>query len=196
VIGKALTFLRKRLDDYVRAELAGGNEPVADKVVLLDGDKMNPITFQEGAISELLIKVEEERLLRAADPYLSVQSDGRPARKQPDLRLILHLLFVARFKQYETGWDYLTKVIECLNMNRTFDRSNSPDLPPGVDRLGVELVSQTFGEQNDVWSALQIAYHPSVLYRLQLVVLRDTRPTPRPEVLPPVVIDLHRTSRL
>src|SRR5262245_54151596 len=108
VIGKVLVFLRKRLDDYLRAELGGaGEDPVADKVVFLDGDKMDRISFQEGAVSELLINLEEERLLRAADPYLGIQDDGKPQRKHPDLRLVLYLLFAARFKQYDTAWDHL-----------------------------------------------------------------------------------------
>ena len=194
MIGGVLSFLRKRLDDYLRAELGGGSEPVGDKVVFVEGDKMEPLTFQEGAVSELLINVEEERVLRAADPYLRVQEDGKPQRVQPDLRLVLYLLFVAKFKQYDQAWNHVGKVIEFLQSNRVFDRQASPELPAGVDKLTVELVSQTFSEQSDVWSSLRLAYHPSVLYRVRLVLFRDVKPAARAQVTKPVVINLHGVS--
>lgn len=197
MIGKVLGFVRKRLDDYLRAELAGGvDDPVADKVVFLDGDKMDPISFQEGAVSELVINVEEERLLRAADPYVRVQEDGKPQRKQPDLRLVLYVLFVARFKQYDLGWDHLAKIIECLQSNPTFDREGHPELPAGVDRLTLELVTQSFAEQSDIWSALKTSYHPSALYRVRLVVLRDVKPVLRDQISQPVVVNVHDVHRV
>ena len=193
VIGKVLACLRKRLDDHLRLELAeAGDAPVADKVVFLDGDKMDPISFQDGAVSALLINVEEERLLRAADPYTRVQEDGKPSRKQPDLRLVLHVLFVARFKQYDLAWDHLTKIIEYLQSNRTFEREGDPELPTGVDKLAFELMTQSLAEQNNIWSALRVAYHPCALYRVQLVVLRDVQPVPRDRITLPVVVHVHR----
>lgn len=194
MIGKVLVCLRKRLDDYLRAQLAEpGDDPAADKVVFLDGDKMDPISFLEGAVSELVINVEEERQLRPADPFAAVQ-DGRSQRKQPDLRLVLHVLFVARFKQYDIAWEHLAKVIEYLQTNRTFERDGSPDLPAGVDKLTFELVTQSFTEQNDVWNALRTTYLPSALYRVRLVVLRDVKPAPRDQITLPVAINLHEIS--
>jgi hypothetical protein len=193
MIGKVLSFLRKRLDDHLRAELAGGvDDPVADKVVLIDGNQLDPIGFREEAVSALLINIEEERLLRAADPYLRVQEDGKPQRQQPDLRLVLYVLFVARFKQYDSAWDHLANVIEYLQSNRIFDREGSPELPSGIDRLTLELATQSFSEQSDVWAMLKTTYHPSALYRVRLVVLRDRQPVRRDQITQPVVIDVHR----
>ncbi|MBC7977199.1 MAG: DUF4255 domain-containing protein [Myxococcales bacterium] len=189
-----LVFLRKRTDDYLRVQLAeAGDDPVADKVVFLDGDKLDPISFQDGAVSELLINIEEDRLLRAADPYSRMQEDGKPSRRQPDLRLVLYVLFVARFKQYDLAWDHLAKIIEYLQSNRTFERESSPDLPTGVDKLTFELMTQSFTEQNNIWSALRTTYQPSALYRAQLVVLRDVKPVPRDQITLPAVVNVHRT---
>jgi hypothetical protein len=195
MIGRVLVFLRGRLNDYLRAELGGGiDDPAVDKVVFLDGDKMEPLTFQEGAVSEVLINVEEDRLLRAADPYARATEDGRPLRVQPDIRLSLHLLFIARFKQYDRAWDHLAKIIECLQTTRVFDRASSPDLPDGVDRLTVELVTQGFAEQNDVWNALRTTYHPSIAYRVRMVVLRDAKPATQDQVTQPVAVIVRKAT--
>jgi len=192
LIGGVLAFLRKRLDAHLRAELAVPGDPIADKVVFLDGDKMDPLTFQEGAVSELLVNVEEERVLRGPDPYVSLREDGKPLRVSPDLRLGLYILFVARFKQYDAGWDHLAQIVDFLRTNRTFERADSADLPAGVDRLTVEFITQSFAEQNEVWSALRATYHPSLLYRVRLVVVRDAMPAAADQITQPVVVRVTR----
>lgn len=176
MIGGVLSFIRKSLDAHLKARLAIPGDPIADKVVFLDGDKMDPVAFPEGAVTELLVKVEEERLLRGADPYKSVQEDGKPLVVSPPLRLGLHLLFVSRFKQYDLAWDHLAEVADFLRTHRCFERADHADLPAGVERLAAEMMSQSFAEQNEVWAALRAAYHPSLLYRVSLAVLRDAHP--------------------
>lgn len=70
--------------------------------------------------------------------------------------MVLYLLFVARFKQYDIAWDHLTKIIEYLQSNRTFEREGHPELPAGIDKLTFELMTQSFAEQNDIWNAPRI----------------------------------------
>jgi hypothetical protein len=195
VIGRVLVFLRKRLNDYLRDEIDGASdEPTGDKVVFIEGNQLDPITFQDSAVTALLVNVDEDRVMRAADPYVRTSDTGKPERKQPDIKLVLYVLFVARFKQYDRAWDHLAKVVEYLQTNKLFERATDADLPPGAERLTAELVTQTFSEQNDVWNALRMTYHPSVLYRVRLVVLRDVKPAGRDQITEPVIIDLHGIS--
>jgi hypothetical protein len=194
MIGDALVFLRKHLDDHLRVELGvTPDDPTGDKVVFLDGDKMEPITFKLGAVSQLLINVEEERVLRQPDLHARVGQDGLPYRIQPDIRLILYILFVSRFKQYELGWEHLSQIIQHFQTNRVFEPENAPDLPAGIEKLVVELVTLDFAGQNEVWNALRTTYHPSILYRVKVIAMRDRKP----EVLPQVGernVDLRKIS--
>jgi hypothetical protein len=195
LIGQVLVFVRKQLDAFLRAELGDDpHDPSADKVVFLDGEKLDPMVFQTGAVSQLLINLEEDRVLRGADPYRRKADDGKPQQVMPEIRLGLYVLFVARFTQYDRAWDHLTKVIEFLQAHRTFERAASAELPAGVDLLSVELVTQTFAEQNEVWNALRATYHPSVLYRLRLVIVRDQVPVGRDQITKPVVVNVRRIS--
>jgi hypothetical protein len=183
MIGDVLVFLRKHLDDHLRMELGGTpDDATGDKVVFLDGDKIEPITFKLGAVSELLINVEEERVLRSADLYSRQAEDGTHQRVQPDIRLILYILFVARFKQYESAWEHLSKIIEHFQTTRVFDHETAPDLPASIEKLVLELVTLGFAEQNEVWNALRTTHHPSILYRVKLIALRDRKPQALPEV--------------
>lgn len=194
MIADVLVFLRKHLDDHLRIELGvTPDDPTGDKVVFLDGDKMEPITFKLGAVSELLINVEEERVLRQADLYARQGEDGIPQRVQPDIRLILYVLFVARFKQYESGWEHLSKIIEHFQTQRVFEPETTPDLPAGIEKLVLELVTLDFAGQNEVWNALRTTLHPSILYRVKLIALRDRKPAVLPQVSEPIV-DLRNSS--
>jgi hypothetical protein len=183
MIGDVLVFLRRHLDAHLRAELGGEqDEPSGDKVVFVDGDQMEPLAFKLGAVSELLINVEEERVLRDADPYSRQAEDGTHQRAQPDIRLTLYVLFVARFKQYESAWNHLSKIIEHFQSMRVFQPQSTPHLPAGIERLFLELVTLSLAEQNEVWNSLRVAHHPSILYRVKLIALRDRKPQTQTQV--------------
>jgi hypothetical protein len=175
LIGGALVFLRKHLDAHLKAELAddAGDDPLEDRVVFVEGDKIEPLSFKLGAVSTLLINVEEERQLRPAELYARRADDDTPRWGQPDIRLVLYVLFVARFKQYDLAWDHLSKIIQRFQHIRVFERETTPTLPQGIDKLVLELVTLDFAQQNEVWNALRITHHPSILYRVKLITLRD-----------------------
>jgi hypothetical protein len=188
MIADVLVFLRKHLDEHLRLELGGSpDEPSGDKVVFVAGDEMEPISFKLGAVSELLINIEEDRVLRSPDLYARPTESGPAQRVQPDIRLILYILFVARFKQYVSAWEHLSKIIEYFQTVRVFDQESTPDLPAGVEKLVLELVTLGFAEQNEVWNALRTTHHPSILYRIKLIALRDRNPQARPMVTESII---------
>ena len=50
MIGGVLTFLRQHLDAHLRTELGETpDDPSSDKIVFVDGDKFEPITFKLAA---------------------------------------------------------------------------------------------------------------------------------------------------
>lgn len=176
MIDETLRFLRQHVDERLRVDAGGSRDEAAgDKVVFLDGDKLDPVSFQPNAVTLVLLNLEEERLLRGADPYSRVGERGATLRVQPELRLILHALFIARFKKYDVAWWHLSKVVEHFQHTRVLDRGAAPGMPEGIERLGFELVTMDLARQNEVWSALRTTLHPSLLYRIQLVGYHDRR---------------------
>jgi hypothetical protein len=173
MISEALIFLKNHLNGHLSAQSGLSLGEIEDRVVFLDGEKLDPISFKLGAVTCLMINVEEEKVLRAADPYVRVATDGSTRRVQPDIRINLYVLFVARFSQYEQGLSYLSRIIEHFQAHRVFDHSNAPELSDRIERLIMELTTQSFAEQNEIWNALRTTYHPSMLYRVRMVVIRE-----------------------
>ena len=183
MFGDVLVLLRDRLNDFIHAQ-SGTPLPDAgeDKVLLIDGEKMDPIEFRLGAITGLLVNIEEEGILRSADPYRGLTADGKPQRVQPEIRLNLYVLFVARFKVYEQGLQYLAMVLRFFQAHRAMDHDNTPALGAEIEKLVLELVTLPMSEQNEIWSALRTSYHPSLLYRVRMVVFKDQVGTSVPQI--------------
>lgn len=178
MIDDVTLFLKNQLNEYLNAQSGWGpGDPGEERVTLLDGEKMEPVTFKLGAITTLLINLEQENVLRSAEPYRRSLADGSSLAVQPEIRLNLYILFVARFKRYEQGLRALSLIIRYFQNHRVLDHGNAPALPKSVEQLVVELVTLPFREQNEVWNALRATYHPSVLYKISLVVFRDEEGT-------------------
>jgi hypothetical protein len=183
MIADALDFVRRNLDAHLRTVMDGGAaDPAADRVVFIDGEQMDPLRFKPDAVTALLVNVEEERVLRPADPYLRRGAEGQALRVQPDIRLMLHLALVASFKQYGQSWTALSRIVEHLQSLRVFDAESTPGLPAGIDRLTVELATLSLPEQNSVWSALRVPLHPALHYRLRLLTFRDASASESPTI--------------
>jgi hypothetical protein len=131
------------------------------------------IPFALGNVTALLINLEEENTLRSADPYVRVASDGIRQKVHPEIRINLYVLFVAHFKDYEQSLSYLSRIIQHFQCHRVFNHQNAPELSERIDQLVLELITLPFSEQNEIWGSLRTSYHPSVLYKVKMIVFRD-----------------------
>lgn len=172
MIGDVLVLLKDRLNTYLNSGLSP-EDSAEDKVVFVDGEKMDPMSFQLGAVSVLLINVEEENTMRPPDLFARTLADGTRQRVQPEIRLNIYVLYVARFKQYEESLNFLSRVIQYFQLNRVLDHHNAPNLSEDIDHLNIELVTLPFSEQNEVWNSLRTTYHPSILYRVRMTTFQD-----------------------
>ena len=174
MIGEVLVLMRDQLNAYLRAQAADPNSPAEDKVQLLDSSATaDTVEFKLGKVTALLINIEQEQLLRPADAFHRQMPDGTVQRVQRELRLNLYVLFVVRFMVYEQGLSMLSQVLRYFQSHPVLDQSHAPKLNPEIEKLTFELVTLPLAEQNTVWSQLRTSYHPSLMYRVRMVVFRD-----------------------
>ena len=174
MIGAALTYLRDRVNTHLLDGVTDSGQPL---VVFIEGDKIDPLSIQSGRVNILVVNVEEERELRGANPYY----DERSQRINPDIPLTISALFIARFNDYPTAWNYLTDIIRFFQSHPVLERADnqaqsSNHMPEGIESLRCEMISLNFQQQNEVWGALRITQHPALLYKIKLITLRDRSP--------------------
>ena len=174
MIGSALTYLRDKVNNHLQDGETDSGQPL---VVFIEGDKIDPLNIQSGRVNILVVNVEEERELRGANPYY----DERSQRINPDIPLTISALFIARFNDYPTSWNYLTDIIRFFQSHPVLERADnqaqsSNNMPEGIESLRCEMISLNFQQQNEVWGALRITQHPALLYKIKLITLRDQQP--------------------
>jgi hypothetical protein len=176
MIGTALNYIRKRLDAHLLSVPGlekDGN--TAGRVIFVEGDKLDPLTIPQGTIAMLVANVQEEREFRAPDRYhrrIAGVHGSQIEGHHPDIHLEITVLFIAQFKDYANAWNQLAQLLFFFQEHPVFDVAVDQDLPAGVGRLANELCSQSFQQQNELWTALRCSLRPSVLYRFRLMTLR------------------------
>jgi hypothetical protein len=149
-------------------------------VVFLQNDKVEHLDLKLGAVTLLLVNLEEEHALRPAEPFRRTLPDGTTQRVQPPIFLNAYVLFVSYFKDYEQSLQFLSLILQFFQNHRVIDHTSFPALGDRFDKLTVELLSLPFAEQNNLWSLLRISYQPSLLYKVRMAVFRDEEGVPLP----------------
>ena len=172
MIADAVGFLRNRLNTTLPRDASGGS--AEDLFVYVGTSKEDSVSFTSNAVSILLVRIEEETALRSPDRYAQVSADGARKKVEPEIRLNVFILFVARFPDdYGLSLQQLSRVVRYFQNHRVFTRENSPELNENIPQLVLELVTPSFSEQNEIWGALRVSYQPSALYKVKMVVFPD-----------------------
>ena len=172
MLSQSLVFLKDQLNHHLNI----GRDPdevQEASVVFIKDQNSESITFKQGAVTILLINLEEENTLRPPNQYAQISPNGERQNINPEIRLVLYVLFVAHFKEYDESLECLSRIIRYFQKNRVMTQGKFPELSENIDKLVFELITLPFSEQNEVWSALRAAYHPSVIYKVRMVVFHD-----------------------
>jgi len=172
MIADVVQFLRDRLNQSVPRDSSGG---VAEDLFVYPGPgKDDSVGFKSDAVSIMLVRIEEDTVLRKPDRYTHVSSDGSRQRAEPEIRMSLCILIVANYHDdYSQSLHHLSRVVRYFQNHRVLNQENSPDLKPEISQLILELITSSFSEQNEIWGTLRSAYHPSALYKVKLIVFQD-----------------------
>lgn len=170
--------------------LPNDNDPPVEIISFLkQQNQQDFIKFELNKVTPILVNVEEENQLRPADRFARMADNGSREKIWPDVRLNLYVLFVSSFYDYTDALYYLGLIVKYFQAHPILDHENTPQLSPEIDRLQVEIITLPFSEQNEVWNALRSAYHPSLLYRVKMLVFQD-----QPDVMAPGIISKVQTD--
>ena len=111
-----------------------------------------------------LVNLDQEPTLRNVPPE-RVQVGATLVVQPAPLKLNVTVLFSASFADYAQALRQLSHVLIFFQSHPVFQFDTHAGLPPPIERLTVELISQTPGK-----------HLPSAAYRLRLVVLQDSEP--------------------
>ena len=166
MIEYVISFLKDKLNNYIRVKT--GSQGF--EVVFIQERNQKEVSFQDNAITTLLVNLEEDYTFRSGAAYERTPNGAN----NPNLYLNLYVLFAANFTDYSQSLKFLSLTIKFFQSHRLFDHHNSPNLNDEIEKLTLELVNLPFTEQREVWAGLGMSYIPSVIYKVRMVVFTDT----------------------
>jgi|SRR5882672_158953 len=175
----AVNFLARELNTYLLARTGGTFGSALLSRVVDDGGKW---AIPDDQIGVALVNIDEERAVKSQLPQ-TVYANGRQVVLEPEIKLNLYLMFAAKFKQYDQGLRQLSQVLLFFQARPVFTPERYPGLDPRIEKLGVDLISLTFEQLNQLWAFVGAKQLPAVVYRVRLAALQDPEPS---AIRPPI----------
>jgi Pvc16 N-terminal domain len=168
VIDKALTVLAGQLNAFLNARFGGD---VTEQAALGPVPDQSKDTIPAHPLTLSLVRIEEERVVKTQTA--TRKRDGQVEDIPPDIKLNLFVMVVAHGTNYANTLKFLSATVAFFQSRPVFDHANCPGLDESIEKLLVELHTQTFEEQNQLWGSLSLRYLPSVLYRVRMLIIQE-----------------------
>lgn len=169
MIDATLQFLASRLNFYLRM-----NQPVQEDMAVVSKILENDGKESDLSVNKLclfLVNIENEvNIQKLAKREFDGLREVIPAKQ---VYLNLYVVLASNFKcmNYVESLGVLSKAITFLQDHSVFDRTNSPDMPIGIEKLLVNMENLGFQDMNSLWGMLGCKYVPSVLYKIRTITL-------------------------
>jgi len=179
MINDVLTKIKDNLNDYLKSIASLGTNQVSYP----DGKKLDPLIFPENNVVPILVNIEEEKMIRQANNYAGVITNGIKTELNPAIGINMLVLFVSSFSDYEQSLQFISLIISYFQKFPFFDHYNMPSLPDSVEKVTVELITLPIAQRNELWSSLKVTYRPSVLYKIGVLIYNDDTPAVAEQII-------------
>jgi len=187
MIRTALEFIRSELEAYMvereqDAAYTIGSVVSLQSLLLPDGTiNTNDTTH----VTTMVVNIEE--ICREGKrPYYTPANNKEFYKLNPPVELDISILFAAHSNDYPTALRDISDVVAFFQANPVFDEQRFPSLNKSVteptnkpwqviDKLVFTLHNLSFEQQNNLWGLLGSKYIPSVVYKMKMLTVFETR---------------------
>lgn len=172
MLEKPIQFIESLLKNYLRLRNRGAG---TDNFLALTDlvDDQGKFAVAQGTVGMSLINIEEERVNRAQTLDVIRGEDGAIGYANPEIRLQVHLIFVANFKDHDESIKNISAVISFFQANSVFTPAKYSELDKNIEKIVFELGSYGFEQLCYIWGVIGTNYRPSVLYKMRLVSIQE-----------------------
>lgn len=175
-------LLKNQLSAYIQSlsdSAPAESEVILDNIAAIDSaNASNNIPDQRIILS--LVNIEEEATMKNR-AYYSRTNINDIAYQNPPVYLNIYILVTAYYNSYDGALKRLSNVIQFFQGKSNFSIKNAPFSPTNIGEesleIFLELFSMTFEQLNHLWGSLGGKQWPSVLYKVRLVRITDSRIT-------------------
>ena len=160
---QVIQAVSEEINDYLRYNFDQTEDVlILSNLVDLSGAKA---LQTENQIHLQLVRIEEDKTINRSGGYRGLAVESAP-------RLFhTYLLFSANFsgKQYQTGLKYISKLLEFIVANPTFNSSNISNLPDFIDSIAVEIQNLEERDLSNLWGAVGSKLLPHLYCKMSFI---------------------------
>lgn len=127
----------------------------------------------ENKLIVTLVNIEREAAATISAMQLRPHN-GEYVRVNPPLNLNLYVLVSAYFgNNYGESLKFLSSAMGFFQGKPVYSREDTPDFPPGLERLSLEMVNLSLQDLNNLWGNLGGKYLPSVVFKARMLSIQE-----------------------
>ncbi|MEM7296088.1 MAG: DUF4255 domain-containing protein [Pseudomonadota bacterium] len=166
MIDQALNLVRDKLDSNLRARFG-----VSDKLVALTplvDEAGKPAAEARDRLTLFVINIAQDGIPRARP-----RGGSRQVTQHDPVHLDIYVMLAAGHDAdlYSEALKLISAGMLFFQSHPIFTPQNTPDMPPGLNHLSLEISNMKSEELGQIWGNLGGRYVPSVLYKMRSVVL-------------------------
>ena len=198
MIYETLQILKEQLENYF-SEVGLGKILELENIALWESGSENANNVKN-KVAMTLLNLEEETSLKNL-PHVNIKNE-QVEYSNPPVNLNLYLLISANCNTYEKSLRSISKTIEFFQGKSVFTSSNTVYNRTNVAfdvldyfKFHLQLFTPTFEQLNNIWGTLGGRQLPSVIYKIKLIQIKQTKKLASAGVITHVGGDLNEISQ-
>lgn len=168
MIDKALSFLQKELNEYLKLKMGSTTDMVTLTAIIAQNGNLD---IDAGTLGMMVVNIEEEKQFRSVSPQ-TIQVGTNYTLVNPELKINVYMMIAANHTSHTEALKLVSNTILFFQGRNTFSNVEYPALDD-VEQLTIDLYTINFEQQNQLWASIGAKYLPSVLYRIRMLIMND-----------------------
>lgn len=164
---RCLDYLANRMNQSIRNTF----KTVEDVVIVSSpiGADGQPPSMTQNRVLLFMNHIERDSF---PQPQSNYSGSSRILITNKPLYINLSIVVAAAFNgpNYTDGLKLLSHLLAFCHRNSLFNRQNSPDMPPMLQQIGLELENLSIEQVGHIWGMLGSRYLPSAVYKVRTVI--------------------------
>lgn len=178
MIDELLDIIKEEADTFLKLKMKDTSQEQYVKLVPIVDQDGKPAVV-ENSVMMTLVKIEEDRDDTSNSRTVNVTGEV-VQYSNPPIKLNLYVLFSGSYidgqeKNYKEVLKRLSLIIAFFQTKNVFTSRNTPKMDQRFGRIAVDMINQTFEQQNNLWGMFGNTYRPSVLMRLRVLKLSEAQ---------------------
>ena len=166
MVDDAVAYIVAQLNQALKNQYA-----LDEEIVVISNLSESSSLVTDDRMIATLVNIEREAFHAKSNSKSYNYQEQQTSKSYRPINLNLYLMFIANFhgEKYQEGLSFISSTIDFFQHNPVFDRLKHRAMPPGVDKLLMEIENLSLRELHSIWTLITGKYMPSILFKVRTI---------------------------